>query len=146
MIVRDILSQKGSEIYSTSPEATVFDAIKKMAEYNIGALLVLSDKRLVGILSERDYRNKVILKGRTSKATLVQEIMTTDVFHVTPNASIEECMAIMTEKKFRHLPVVKDDQDIVGVISIGDLVKSIIDKQKVEIRFLRGYISGSYPG
>lgn len=146
MIVRDILSKKGSDIYHTSPEASVFEAIKKMADHNIGALLVLSDKRLVGILSERDYRNKVILKGRTSKETLVQEIMTTNVLHVSPNASIEECMTIMTEKKFRHLPVVQNDQEIVGVISIGDLVKTIIDKQKVEIRYLRGYISGNYPG
>jgi CBS domain-containing protein len=118
-----------------------------MDKLNIGALLVMEDQILKGILSERDYRSKVILKGRTSKNTRVDEIMTPDVYCVEPTDSVEACMSIMTEKKFRHLPVMQGD-DVVGVISIGDLVKTIISKQKVEITNLRHYIQGrgTYPG
>lgn len=145
MKVRDILSKKGSEVYHVTPETTVFDAISKMAELNIGALLVMEKGNLKGIISERDYRNKVILKGRTSKETRVEEIMTEEVFCVTPDDKVDTCMAIMTEKKFRHLPVIENDS-VAGVVSIGDLVKTIIDKQNVEIKNLRSYITGKYPG
>ncbi|MDZ7682081.1 MAG: CBS domain-containing protein [Fodinibius sp.] len=147
MLVRDILKTKGTKVYSIAPEQTVYQAISKMDELDIGALIVLKDRKLNGIISERDYRSKVILKGRASKNTKVKEIMTENVYCVGPTDAVETCMSIMTEKKFRHLPVIKND-DIVGVISIGDLVKNIISKQKFEIKSLRHYIQGqgSYPG
>lgn len=144
MLVNDILLRKGHNIIHVSPDTTVFDAIQLMADHNIGALLVMSGDELKGIITERDYRNKVILKGRTSKQTAVHEIMTSQVFYVEPDEKIENCMAIMTERKFRHLPVVKN-RKVVGIISIGDLVKSIIDRQKVVIKDLTAYITGSYP-
>jgi len=144
MLVRDILNSKGKEVYSISPDKTVYEAIAKMDQLDIGALLVLNDQSLLGIISERDYRSKVILKGRTSKQTKVGEIMSTDVYYVSPTDSAEMCMSIMTEEKIRHLPVV-ENEDVVGVVSIGDLVKAIISKQKVEISHMRHYIQGSYP-
>jgi len=147
MLVRDILKTKGNEVYSVEPTQTVYEAIAKMDELNIGALVVMNDKSLKGILSERDYRSKVILKGRSSKSTPVSEIMTGDVYCVVASDSVKRCMSIMTNKKIRHLPVM-DQDTVVGVISIGDLVKSIISKQKDEISNLRHYIQGqgSYPG
>lgn len=144
MQVSDILSQKGAAIHQIGPDATVFDAISLMSEKNVGALLVMTGGRLQGIISERDYRNKVILKGRMSKQTPVKTIMTRDVFCVTPEETLENCMAIMTSKKIRHLPVMNKDT-VVGVISIGDLVKAMIDKQQVEIKNLKHYIAGTYP-
>jgi len=145
MLVTNILKQKGTNVYSISPESTVFEAIKEMSDRGIGALLVMENKKLHGIISERDYRDKVILKGRTSKTTKVKEIMTSDVYCVSPQESLEECMALRTDKKFRHLPIVENDE-VVGVISIGDIIKQIISKQKVEINHLKSYIGGSYPG
>lgn len=145
MLVRDILRDKGTEIYSILPDKTVYEAIAKMADLNIGALLVMNADNLEGILSERDYRNKIILKGRTSKTTEVQEIMTRNVYCVGPTDSVEECLAIMTDRKFRHLPVIENNK-VIGVVSIGDLVKAIISKQEIEIKHLRHYIAGSYPG
>lgn len=144
MKVSRILRNKGNDVFTISPEKTVYEAIALMSEKGIGALLVMEEEKLQGIISERDYRDKVILKGRTSKSTRVKEIMTSDVFWVTPEETVTECMTIMTEKKFRHLPVMNDRQ-LVGVISIGDLVKEIISKQKVEIDHLKNYIDGSYP-
>lgn len=144
MLVRDILKDKGTEIYSILPDKTVYEAIAKMADLNIGALLVMEDD-LEGIISERDYRNKVILKGRTSKTTPVRDIMTSNVYCVEPGDSVEQCLAIMTEKKFRHLPVLENNK-VAGVVSIGDLVKAVISRQEVEIKNLRHYIAGSYPG
>lgn len=144
MKVKDLLKEKGTEVYATGPDSTVYEAIAKMAELNIGALLVLEDAKLAGIISERDYRNKVILKGRTSKTTRVREIMTEKVYRVEPQDSINLCMQLMTEKKIRHLPVVKQGK-VIGVISIGDVVKSIIKTQKVDIDSLRDYIGGGYP-
>jgi len=147
MLVRDILKSKGTKVYSIAPEQTVYEAIAKMDDLDIGALIVLNDQELKGIISERDYRSKVILKGRSSKNTAVSEIMTPDVYCVNPNDSVETCMSIMTESKIRHLPVI-DNNDVVGVVSIGDLVKNIISQQKFEIKNLRHYIQGqgSYPG
>lgn len=147
MLVRDILKSKGTEVYSIAPDETVYQAIKKMDELDIGALLVLNDQKLKGIISERDYRSKVILKGRASKSTNVSEIMTGDVYYVEPGDSVEACMSIMTEKKIRHLPVM-EGEEVVGVVSIGDLVKNIISQQKFEIKNMRHYIQGheSYPG
>jgi len=144
MKVKDILKQKGSEIYSIESDKTVYEAINKMSDLNIGALLVIDNEKLVGILSERDYRDKIILKGRQSKTTNVGEIMTNQVFCVTPNDDVNVCMKIMTVKRIRHLPVL-DGDNLAGVISIGDVVKSVIDQQKVEIDSLKNYIAGSYP-
>lgn len=144
MQVSKILNQKGREVYAVQPEDTVYNAIFKMSELNVGALLVMKNNRLAGIVSERDYRNKVILKGRTSKDTEVKDIMTSEVIVVSPNDTVNLCMQLMTDEKIRHLPVV-DNGKVVGVISIGDVVKSIIEKQKVEINSLRGYITGGYP-
>lgn len=146
MLVSSILQNKGNVVYDISPDDTVFEAIKLMSDKGIGALLVIDeDGQLCGIISERDYRDKVILKGRTSKTTKVREIMTSDVYWVPPTESVNNCMQLMTQKKFRHLPVMEDGE-VVGVISIGDLVKQIISEQKVEINHLKKYIGGSYPG
>ncbi len=145
MTVKDILNRKGTTVYSVHPNETVYDAIKKMADLNIGALLVLEDGKVRGIISERDYRNKVILKGRTSASTPVKDIMVKQVFCVNSSDSINLCMQLMTEKKIRHLPVLNNG-DLAGIISIGDVVKSVIEDQKIEINSLRNYIAGSYPG
>lgn len=144
MKVKEILNNKGTAIYSTTPDEMVYDAIKKMSELKIGALLVLDDVKLAGILSERDYRDKVILQGRQSKTTPVKDIMSSQVFCVNSTDDVQLCMKLMTVKKIRHLPVL-DDGELKGVISIGDVVKTVIDKQKVEINELRSYIGGGYP-
>lgn len=145
MTVKDLISKKGNQVYSVDPDQTVYEAIEKMAEKNVGALLVVKDQKLAGIISERDYRNKVILKGKTSKGTAVKEIMVDKVVFVKPMDTIRLCMQLMTDKKIRHLPVL-DDEKILGVISIGDVVKSVIQDQKTEIDSLRNYISSGYPG
>lgn len=137
--IRLILKQKGKEIWSASPNMTVFDALKLMAEKDVGALPVLEGKKLVGIFSERDYARKVILKGKASKKTPVSEIMSTHLVTITPNQTNEQCLALMTEKHVRHLPVLQDLK-LVGFISIGDLVKSIIDEQKQVIDKLEQHI------
>lgn len=138
--VRDILAVKGRDVWSIVPNASVYDAMKLMADKGIGALLVMEEEKLVGIISERDYARKVILQGRSSRTTSVHEIMTTRVAYAEPEQNIEECMALMTEIRVRHLPVIEAGE-VRGVISIGDLVKSIIAEQKFIIEQLERYIS-----
>lgn len=139
--IRQILEQKSNDIWVTTPETSVYDALLLLAEKNIGALLVLKNDELVGIVSERDYARKVALFGKASVNTPVSEIVTTEVFSVGPQNSIEEAMALMTDKRIRHLPVIEEGK-VVGVISIGDLVKSIIANQEYVIDHLEKYISG----
>ena len=139
--VEQILDGKGSDVWSITPDASVLEAIKLMAEKEVGALLVMTGEKPVGIVSERDYARKVILKGRSSQKTPIQDIMTTHVVCVSPNQSIEECMALMTEKHIRHLPVM-DGERLRGMLSIGDLVKAVIAEQKLVIKELERYISG----
>ena len=142
-IVSDILKSKSSNaIHSIAPGDSVFDAFKLMAEKGIGALLVMEGQNIVGIVTERDYARKIALLGRTSAATLVRDVMTRDVLCVRPGQSSEECMAIMTSNRLRHLPVVDDAGQLQGLISIGDLVKDIISAQKFIIEQLQHYISG----
>lgn len=138
-----ILNQKKREIHSVSPEATVFDAISMMAEKNVGALLVVENGELVGIISERDYTRKVMLRGKRSRETPVREIMSSQLATVDPKQPVDDCLRSMTEKRVRHLPVVKEGE-ICGVISIGDLVKHIISVQGAAIEHLERYISGGY--
>jgi CBS domain-containing protein len=139
--VKDILETKGRVVWSIEPGASVYDAMKLMADKGIGALLVMEGPKLVGIISERDYARKIILQGRASRTTEVREIMTSRVVYTEPERNIEECMALMTEKRIRHLPVIEAGQ-VSGVISIGDLVKAIIAEQKFIIEQLERYISG----
>lgn len=136
---KQILDNKGREIYSVSPKTIVYKALEIMAEKGIGALPVFDGRNLVGIFSERDYARKVILRERTSKDTLVEEIMSTNVIYVDENRTDEECLALMTNKKVRHLPV-SNGEDIVGFISIGDVVKSVIDSKELVIDQLVNYI------
>lgn len=139
--VRHLLETKGYEVWSIEPDRTVFEALEKMAEKGIGALLVMEDKELAGIFSERDHARRVDLKGRKCRDTTVGEVMTTEVVTVTPEQSIDECMGLMTERRIRHLPVVENDE-IIGVVSIGDVVKEVIAEQEFRIEQLQNYISG----
>jgi CBS domain-containing protein len=142
--IASILRNKGREIWSIDPDQTVYDAIAMMADKGIGALLILSEGKLVGVFSERDYARKIILQGRSSKSTRVREIMTGDPVTVTPEHTVDECMRIITHHRVRHLPVMDGDK-LLGVISIGDLVNAIIASQAQTIDHLHTYITGGYP-
>ena len=140
-LVRHLLETKGREVISIGEDASVFDAIQLMADRSIGSLLVMQDRNLSGIVTERDYARKVILKGRSAKNTSVGDIMSVEIMTATPEQTVRDCMTLMTERRIRHLPVV-DEGDVVGLISIGDLVKAIISEQQEEIEQLEKYISG----
>ncbi len=140
--VSTILKQKGNDVASVSPDIMVRDALRIMAEKNIGAIVVLDNSKLVGIFSERDYARKIVLKDKSSKTTPISEIMTSeDLITVKPSTSVDDCMVLMTDRRIRHLPVVENER-LLGVISIGDLVKHIIEEQKITIENLQNYISG----
>lgn len=139
--VQQLLDEKGHDIESVHPDDSVFDAIQKMADANIGSLVVIEDDRPVGIFTERNYARDVILKGKSSPKTPIREVMTTQLLFARPEQAVEECMAVMTEKRVRHLPVVRDGK-LIGLISIGDLVKSIIADQKFTIAQLEHFIHG----
>lgn len=138
--VRDILRYKGSAVYTVEPTVTVYKAVELMCEKNIGGLLIVENGKLAGIFTERDYARKLILKGKSSKDTLIRELMTMNPVSVTPSSSIEDCMAIMTDKRIRHLPVVEADT-LIGMISIGDVVRFVIEEQKSIIEHLENYIT-----
>ena len=140
--VSDILEGKGREVLRIDASATVYDAIVRMVEGNVGALLVYEGDRLAGIVTERDYLRRVTLQGRDERTTPVAEIMTPELVFVGPDASVEECMAVMTDRRIRHLPVVTDEREVVGIVSIGDVVKFQSREQSVQIRFLTEFISG----
>ena len=142
--VGSVLKRKGSEVWFIAPDQTVYEAIERMAEKAVGALLVISAGKLVGIISERDYARKVILRGKSSKATRVDEIMTCPVIFVAPEQGVEECMGIMTKNRIRHLPIM-ENETVIGIVSIGDLVKWITSEQEETIEHLQNYISAKYP-
>lgn len=141
--VRDILETKGYDVWSVAPDTTVYHALKLMSEKNVGALLVLDQEEIVGIISERDYARKVILKGRTSREAPVRDIMSERVVYVGPDDSVENCMAIFTDKHIRHLPVMEDGK-LVGIVSIGDVVKTMIADKDFIINQLERYITGKH--
>ena len=138
--VKAILNAKGPDIWSCAADATIFDAVKLMADKNVGSLLVMDGDKLVGIVTERDYARKVILEGKSSKNSAVNEVMTTHMVCVSPERSVDECMALMTDKRLRHLPVL-EKKKVVGVVSIGDLVKAVINEQQFIIEQLQEYIT-----
>ncbi len=141
MTVKSILQRKGSQVWSVTPDTTLLEALKQMAEKNVGALVVLDGERLVGIFSERDYARRGILQGHGPE-TPVRDIMTTQVYYITQEQTIDDCMGVMTDRKIRHLPVVENER-VVGMVSIGDVVNSIIDDQQHMIRGLENYITGT---
>ena len=141
--VKELLREKGNQIWTIAPQATVYEALELMASKNIGSLVVIEQERVAGMFTERDYARKVVLKGRSSRSTTVGELMTTDVLYVSPDDTIENCMALMTDKRLRHLPVMEHGK-LAGVVSIGDIVKVVISEREFTIRELERYITGGH--
>ena len=142
--VADIIRHKGGRVVTCGRATTVFDAITKMVEHNVGSILVTDDEALRGIFTERDYLRRIILQGRTSKTTRIEEVMTADVLQASPHSTIKECMATMTNQRCRHLPVVEDGE-LVGLISLGDCVKELLGEAEARVQNLTDYITGQYP-
>ena len=143
--VADLLRHKNKAVVSISPTASVYDAIATMVEHNVGSILVMEDQTLAGIFTERDYLRRIILQGRTSRETQVKDVMTSEVAWVDPHFTLNECMATMTQKKCRHLPVL-DDGRVIGVVSIGDCVRELSKEAQARIQYMTEYITGQYPG
>jgi len=141
--IKELLKKKSGDIWSISPQASVYQALELMAQKEVGALLVIENDKLVGIFSERDYARKIILKGKASKETAVSELMTTSVYYVTPDNTLEEAMALMTSKHIRHLPIMNQGK-LSGIVTLGDVVKKIISEQKLTIDELENYVTGGY--
>jgi CBS domain-containing protein len=139
-LLNQLLQAKGQEVYSVSPDTTVLAALELMAEKNIGAVLVLDDGRVAGIFSERDYARRVVLQGKSSRDTAVADVMTAEVVCARPNLSVEKCLALMTEKRFRHIPVLDEAEQLIGIVSIGDVVKEMLSQQQIIINHLEDYI------
>ena len=143
--VSEVLSRKSDNVVTISPASSVYDAISAMVRHNVGAIVVTDQGAIVGIFTERDYLRRIILEGRTSRTTPVEEVMTRDVMHASPLATVEACMNVMTERRCRHLPVVADGE-LVGVISLGDCVKALLTDAEIRVQSLTKYITGQYPG
>ncbi len=142
--INQLLQNKGYQVWTTSPDNTVLEALKIMAEKNIGAVVIIeTDGTVCGIFSERDYARKVVLDGRSSENTPIRDVMTGEVYYVRPQDSVERCMTLMSEKRFRHIPVLDDNEELMGIISIGDVVKSIMTEQQVLINHLEDFITGT---
>jgi CBS domain-containing protein len=139
-ILKQLLQAKGQEVYSVTPEMTVYDALELMADKNIGAVLVLDGERVAGIFSERDYARRVVLQGKSSRETAVSDVMTAEVVCARPTLPVERCLALMTEKRFRHIPVLDESDRLMGLVSIGDVVKEMINQQQIIINHLEDYI------
>ena len=139
--IKQLLAGKGSDIWSIAPEATAYEALQIMSEKRVGALLVVDDGNLVGIFSERDYARKVVLKGRISRDTAVGELMTREILYIEPESTLDDCMALMTEKRIRHLPVMENKR-LIGIVTIGDVIKQIVSDQGSTIEQLEKYITG----
>lgn len=141
--IKELLKKKSGDIWSISPQASVYQALELMAQKDVGALLVIENDKLVGIFSERDYARKIILKGKASKETSVSELMTKSVYYVTPDNTLEDAMALMTSKQIRHLPIMNQGK-LSGIVTLGDVVKKIISEQKLTIDELENYVTGGY--
>ena len=144
--VADILRRKGGAVVTTAPDTTVYDAIASMVEHNVGSILVLDGDALRGIFTERDYLRRIILQGRTSKTTRIDEVMTQDLVCADVHHTLKQCMGTMTDLKCRHLPVLDDDGNLAGIISLGDCVKELLGEAEARVQDLTGYITGQYPG
>ncbi len=144
-LIAEILAKQRKEVQTIEPGATVFDAIRKMVEHNIGSILVADGEAILGIFTERDYLRRIVLENRTSKTTRVEEVMSPKLVCVDPDRSVEDCLAIVTQERIRHLPVLEEER-LVGIVSIGDLVKFLSKERAIEIRYLTDYITGKYPG
>lgn len=143
--VRDILRHKGYDVLTATPEMTVYECIASMVKHNVGSILIMDGKHVAGIFTERDYLRRIVLKGRSSKTTKVEEVMTTDILSVEPKQTVDRCLSIMTQQKCRHLPVLDTEGELTGIVSIGDCVKELSQVAQAQVEDLQSYIKGRYP-